>query len=34
MLLADEKTVLQQIIDGITEIGSYYGMEINVEKLK
>jgi len=34
VLLAKEETVLQDMIDKLTEIGSCYGMEINVEKTK
>jgi hypothetical protein len=32
-LLAKEETVPQGMIDSLTEIGIYYGIEINVEKL-
>jgi hypothetical protein len=34
VLLAKEETVLQDMIDKLTEIGIFYGMEINVEKTK
>jgi hypothetical protein len=34
VLLAKEERVLQDMIDKLTEIGRYYGMEINVEKTK
>jgi len=34
VLMAKEKTVLQGVIDKLTEIGSCYGMEMNVEKTK
>jgi hypothetical protein len=32
LLLAKEETVLQGMIDTLTEIGRCYGMEMNVEK--
>jgi len=32
--MAKEETVLQGMIDNLTEIGSCYGMEMNVEKTK
>ena len=34
VLMAKEKTVLQDMIDKLIEIGSCYGMEMNVEKTK
>ena len=34
VLMAKEETVLQGMIDKLTEIGRCYGMEINVEKTK
>ena len=34
VLMAKEETVLQGMIDKLTEIGRCYGMEINVEKNK
>ena len=34
VLMAKEETVLQGMIDKLIEIGSYYGMEMNVEKTK
>ena len=34
VLMAKEETVLQGIIDKLTEIGRYYGLEMNVEKTK
>ena len=34
MLLAKEETVLQGMIDRLTEIGRCYGMEMNMEKTK
>jgi hypothetical protein len=34
VLLAKEETVLQDMIDKLTEIGKCYGMEMNVEKTK
>ena len=34
VLMAKEETVLQGMIDKITEIGRCYGMEMNVEKTK
>jgi hypothetical protein len=34
VLLAKEETVLQCMTDRLTEIGRYYGMEMNVEKTK
>ena len=34
VLMAKEETVLQGMIDKLTEIGSCYGMEMNVEKTK
>jgi hypothetical protein len=34
VLLATEETVLQGMIDRLTEIGRCYGMEMNVEKTK
>jgi hypothetical protein len=34
VLLAKEEKVLQDMIDKLTEIGSCYGMEMNVEKTK
>ena len=34
VLIAKEETVLQGMIDKLTEIGRYYGMEMNVEKTK
>jgi hypothetical protein len=34
VLLAEEKTVLQGMFDGLSEIGRRYGMEMNVEKLR
>jgi hypothetical protein len=34
MLLAKQGTVLQDVIDRLTEIGRCYGMEMNVEKTK
>jgi predicted nucleotidyltransferase len=34
VLLAKEETVLQGMIDRLTEIGRCYGMEMNVEKTK
>ena len=30
--MAKEETVLQSMIDKLTETGRYYGMEMNVEK--
>ena len=30
--MAKEETVLQGMIDKLTEIASFYGMEMNVEK--
>jgi len=32
VLMAKEETVLQDMIDKLIEIGSWYGMEMNVEK--
>jgi hypothetical protein len=32
VLLAKEETVLQDMIDKLTEIGRCYGMDMNVEK--
>jgi hypothetical protein len=34
VLLAMEEKVLQSMVDGLTEIGRRYGMEMNVEKTK
>ena len=34
VLLAKEEKVLQDMIDKLTEIGWYYGMEMNVENTK
>ena len=34
VLMAKEETVLQGMIDKVTEIGRCYGMEMNVEKTK
>ena len=34
MLLAKEETVLQGMIDRLTEMWRFYGMEMNVEKTK
>ena len=34
VLTAKEETVLQGMIDKLTETGRYYGMEMNVEKTK
>jgi hypothetical protein len=34
VLLAREETVLQDMVDRLTEIGRCYGMEMNVEKTK
>jgi len=34
VLLAKEETVLQGMIDRLTEIGRCYGMEMNMEKTK
>jgi hypothetical protein len=34
VLLAKEQTVLQNITDGLTEIGNSYEMDVNVEKLE
>ena len=34
VLMAKEETVLQDMIDKLTEIGRCYGMEMNVEKTK
>jgi len=34
VLMAKEETVLQGMIDKIIDIGSCYGMEMNVEKTK
>ena len=34
VLMAKEETVLQGMIDKLTEIGRYYGMKMNVEKTK
>jgi hypothetical protein len=34
VLLAKEVAVLQDMIERLTEIGRYYGMEVNVEKRK
>ena len=34
VLMAKEETVLQGMIDKLTEVGRWYGMEINVEKTK
>jgi hypothetical protein len=34
VLLAEEETVLQGKIDRLVEIESFYGMEINVKKLR
>jgi hypothetical protein len=34
VLLAKEQTILQTMIDKVTEVGRRYGMEINVEKTK
>ena len=34
VLMAQEETVLQGMIDKLIEIGSCYGMEMNVEKQK
>jgi hypothetical protein len=32
--LAEEETVLQGMIERLTETGRYYGLETNVEKYK
>ena len=34
VLMAKEETVLQNMIDKLIETGRYYGMEMNVEKMK
>jgi hypothetical protein len=34
VLLAKEEVVLQGMIDRLTEIGRWYGMEMNVEETK
>jgi hypothetical protein len=34
VLLAKEEAVLRGMIDKLTEIGSCYGMEMNVDKTK
>jgi hypothetical protein len=34
VLLAEEETVLQGMIDRLIEIGRRYGMEMNVERLR
>ena len=34
VLMAKEETVLQGMVDKLIEIGSCYGMEMNVEKTK
>ena len=34
VLMAKEETMLQSMIDKLTETGRYYGMEMNVEKTK
>jgi hypothetical protein len=34
VLMAKEETVLQGMIDELTEIGRCYGMKVNVEKTK
>jgi predicted nucleotidyltransferase len=34
VLLAKEETIVQSMIDKLTEVGREYGMEINVEKTK
>ena len=34
VLMANEETVLQDVIDKLIEIGRCYGMEMNVEKAK
>jgi hypothetical protein len=34
VLLAKEETVLQGMLDRLTEIGRCYGVEMNVEKLR
>ena len=34
VLMAKEKTVLQDMIDKLIETGRYHGMEINVEETK
>ena len=34
VLMAKEETVLQGMIDKLTETGKYYSMEMNVEKTK
>ena len=34
VLMAKEETVLQGMLDKVTEIGRCYGMEMNVEKTK
>jgi hypothetical protein len=34
VLVAKEETVIQSMIDKLTEIGSCYGMEMNVGKTK
>ena len=34
VLIAKEETVLQGMMDNLIEIGSFYGMEMNVEKTK
>ena len=34
VLMSKEGTVLQGMIDKLIETGRYYGMEINVEKIK
>ena len=34
VLMAKEETVVQGMIDKLIEIGSCYGMEMNVEKQK
>ena len=34
VLLAKEVAVLQGMIEKLTEVGRYYGMEVNMEKTK
>jgi hypothetical protein len=34
VLLANKETVLQRIVNRLTKIGRYYGVEINVEETK
>ena len=34
VLLAKEVAVLQGMVERLTEIGRYYGMDVNVEKTK